>query len=303
MATKEKNQEIKLINLEEQGNSINRYNNSASNEDKEDDKVSLKISGEDNKDIENINIISQNQNSNSKTIKEKSEELDNNPNNNSKQSEKNSSNKSQTQNEYNSNNVEEKEEYSNKEGENSRNSERKENDDSSFLNGKYDNNVNENNELNESKNKEGKNPFMSTGKFMQIQPHFNIFSKRIDTLRDSIYENTKKCLIYKSSLQYSENLMREKANSIVKEMVEKIYNIRQMFLDSDKEIKGTINDTNNLVLNLKEIQDINKKDLNECQLKISKCENQIGYKLLGKPNYSFMKKTYNNMNNALNNKI
>ena len=67
------------------------------------------------------------------------------------------------------------------------------------------------------------NPFMTTGKFMQIQPHFNIFSKQINDLRDGIYDNTKKCLMYKSSLQQSENLMREKANSIVKDMVEKTF--------------------------------------------------------------------------------
>ena len=94
--------------------------------------------------------------------------------------------------------------------------------------------------------------------------------------------------------------MRERANSIVKDMVEKIFNIRKMFLDSKKEISMIISETDGLILNLANIQDSNKRDINECQHKIHNCEGQIGYKLLGKPNYSFMKKTYSN---KIDNKI
>ena len=142
-----------------------------------------------------------------------------------------------------------------------------------------------------------KEHFMTTGKFMQIQPHFNIFSKQIENLRDSIYNNTKKCLMYKSSLQHSENLIREKANNIVKDWVEKIFNLKEIFSKSEKEIKNIINETNNEIINEKNILENNKKEINLCENRINKCEGLIGYKLLGKPNYSFMKKTWNTTTN------
>ena len=294
MTTEEKNEEIKLIKLSESKNSKNRYNISGSNEVKEEDKDSSKVSEEGNKEIVNLNISSQNKNSNSKIIKEKSEEFEINQDNKSNQNDNTiSENKSQS-----------------KSGSIQDNSEKSENKNSSFLNSKHYNNLNESEELEESKEEnsdkkilEIKKPFLTTGKFMQIQPHFNIFSKRINNLRDNIYENTKKCLIYKSSLQSSENLMRERANSIVKDLVEKIFNIRKMFLDSDKEINGIISDTNNSLLGMINTHDINKNEITECEVRIKKCEEQIGYKLLGKPNFSFMKRTYNDMKKTNNNKI
>ena len=55
-------------------------------------------------------------------------------------------------------------------------------------------------------------------------------------MNNSIYDNTKKYLIYKSSLQQSENLIREKANSVVKDLVDKIINLRQMFTNAKRTI-------------------------------------------------------------------
>ena len=306
MSTEEKNKEIKIKKLEESKKGKNRYNISGSNEMKEESKNSSKISGEENKEIANLNISSQQKNTNSnnsKIIKENSAEIEDNKNSGSKQNNSISENNNQSQSKEQEENSEEKNESNSKIGEES--SENHENDNSSFLNSRrYEGNPeeNENDEIDDSKEEKSdnnclkrKDPFMTTGKFMQIQPHFNIFSQRVENLREGIYQNTKKCLMYKGSLQYSENLMREKANSIVKDMVEKIFNMRKMFLDSNKEINGIISDTDILTLNLANDIDRNKKELNICQNNIHKCEGQIGYKLLGKPNYSFMKKTYSSM--------
>ena len=299
MTTEEKKPEIKLKKLGEPLNSKERYDILGLNEMKEEEKDSFKSkSDEENKEIINLNISSQEKNTNSKIIKEKSEEFENN--NNSNQS-NNSENQSQSSKSNKSGDNEEKKINEKNSGEISEENakENKDNDNSSFLDSKHYKKikVSDNEELEESsEEKSGKNllkrndPFMTTGKFMQIQPHFNIFSKRIENLRDGIYDNTKKCLIYKSSLQHSENLMREQANSIVKDLVGKIFNIRQMFLKSDKEINSIINETKSNVLNLQNLQDINKNDINDSAHRIHKCEGKIGYKLLGKPNYSFMKK-------------
>ena len=304
MTTEEKKPEIKLKKIGEPLNSKERYDILGLNEMKEEEKDSFKSkSDEENKEIINLNISSQEKNTNSKIIKEKSEEFENNinsnqSNNSEKQSQSSKSNKSGDNeekkiNEKSSGQISE---------ENAK--ENKDNDNSSFLDSKHYKNirVSDNEEPEESsEEKSGKNllkrndPFLTTGKFMQIQPHFNIFSKRIENLRDGIYDNTKKCLIYKSSLQHSENLMREQANSIVKDLVGKIFNIRQMFLKSDKEINSIINETKSNVLNLQNSLDINKRDINDSAHRIHKCEGRIGYKLLGKPNYSFMKKVYQTM--------
>ena len=311
MSTEEKNKEIKIKKIEEKKSSQNRYNISGSKEMKEESKNSSQISGEENREIANLNISSQQKNTNSKNskiIKEKSEEIEHNPNSFSKKNNSNSeNNENKSQSKEQEENSDEKNESNSKvEEENSESSEKNENNHSSFLNSRrYDNlDENENNEIDDSNEGDSSNnylkrkdPFMTTGKFMQIQPHFNIFSQRVENLREGIYNNTKKCLMYKSSLQYSENLMRERANSIVKDMVEKIFNMRKMFLDSNKEINGIISDTDILALNLTNGIDRNKKELNICQNNIHKCEGQIGYKLLGKPNYSFMQKTYSNMAN------
>ena len=275
---------------------------------KEESKNSSKISGEENKEIANLNISSQQKNTNSnnsKIIKENSAEIEDNKNSGSKKNISISENNNQSQSKEQEENSEEKNESNSKIGEES--SEKHENDNSSFLNSRrYDGNPeeNENDEIDDSKEEKSENnclkrkdPFMTTGKFMQILRHFNIFSQRVENLKEGIYQNTKKCLMYKSSLQYSENLMRERANSIVKDMVEKIFNMRKMFLDSNKEINGIISDTDILAMNLANSIDRNKKELNICQNNINKCEGQIGYKLLGKPNYSFMQKTYSNMAN------
>ena len=109
-------------------------------------------------------------------------------------------------------------------------------------------------------------------------------------MHNGLYDNTKKCLIYKSSLQDSENLIRERANSVVRDLVDKIFNLRQMLTNSNKAITMTINEVNQNVIKVTEMQARTKKEINDCDHRINDCEGQIGYKLLGKPNYSFMKR-------------
>ena len=302
MATAEKesllkNMKIKIKSPEEQksSNSKNRYNISGSNEMKERDKDSSKVSGEENKEIINLNIVSQDKNSNSnnsvnsKVIKENPEEVENNKNDESKSSENIESSEKKSS------------EKSSEHEEEKNNSENNENDNSSFLNSKNYNNANkedQNDEENEEENEDKhylnrKDPFMTTGKFMQIQPHFNLFNKRIDILREGIYDNTKKCLMCKSSLQMSENLMRERANSIVRDFVEKLYNLKELFMSSNTDADNIMNETRKGIMNLENVQKINKNEIKDCDYRLNRCERQIGYKLLGKPNYSFMKRVCN----------
>ena len=266
--------------------------------EEEKDKAS---SQEDKKEIINdkLDVSEHEENSNSKIIKEKSEEKNNSQN--SSEEEKKSEKKS----EYNYKNTDEKEGSDKlKESKDSKGSHSgsENNNKSSFLDSNHYNNLqneneNDNLELNGSNEEENDScfidrskPFMTTGKFMQIQPHFNIFSKQVEDLHNGIYENTKKCLIYKSSLQDSENLIREKANSVVRDLVDKIFNLRQMFTNANKTISMTINEVNKNVIKVTEMQARTKKEINDCDHRINDCEGQIGYKLLGKPNYSFMKR-------------
>ncbi len=263
----------------------------------EKEKDSSKVSQDNNKEIlnEKLELSEQQENLNSKVIKENSEEI-NNVQNSSKELE-NSENKSGS----GSKNSSEKEEEKNQNGSGEVGRSNNNNNNSSFLNSNHYNNLqnmNENEDLNETNGENNScfldrtKPFLTTGKFMQIQPHFNIFSNQIEDLHNGIYENTKKCLIYKSSLQQSENLIREKADSVVKDLVDKIFNLRQLFNNANKSISMTINEVNQSVNKVKQIQAKTRKEINECDRRANDCEGQIGYKLLGKPNYSFMKRLY-----------
>lgn len=302
MATAEKgsllkNVKVKIKDKEDKTNSNEKMKlNISAEEQKEKDENSSKFS-QDNKEKVNKKLdLSQGeeeQKSNSKIIKENSEEAKKEEQNSFKE-EENSENKSDN------NDEKEEEKNANASGDGdmrgSHNSEN--NNNSSFLNSNHYNNLqnlNENDELNESNEDNScfidrSKPFLTTGKFMQIQPHFNIFAKQIDDLHNGIYENTKKCLIYKCSLQDSENFIREKSNSVVKDLVDKIFNLRQMFTNANRSISIAINEVNQNVIKVSQIQAKTKKELHDCDHRINDCEGQVGYKLLGKPNFSFMKR-------------
>ena len=151
-------------------------------------------------------------------------------------------------------------------------------------NSKKDEEKKNNNENNEN------NEFISTGKFMQINPHFRIFHKQINSLRDSIYQDTKRCLLLKGSLQESSNLLEDESTDLIKDIVSKIYDLRDLLNKGSKGLKESDNEVNDGLLKLKEIQKKSRKEIIECEKRINVCESQIGYKLLGHPSYSFMKK-------------
>ena len=163
------------------------------------------------------------------------------------------------------------------------------NNSSQKLNQRYNTNENEikeeknNNENNDNQDIEFK------PKFMQINPHFNIFSKQIDSLRDSIYDDTKRCLILKGSLQQSSNYLKEESNNLIKDIVEQIYNLRELFEKGNKGLNQTTLEVQEGLKKLKSTQSMARKEIINCDKRISECEDQIGYKLLGNPNYSFMK--------------
>ena len=163
------------------------------------------------------------------------------------------------------------------------------NNSSQKLNQRYKTNENEikeeknNNENNDNQDIEFK------PKFMQINPHFNIFSKQIDSLRDSIYDDTKRCLILKGSLQQSSNYLKEESNNLIKDIVEQIYNLRELFEKGNKGLNQTTLEVQEGLKKLKSTQSLARKEIINCDKRISECEDQIGYKLLGNPNYSFMK--------------
>ena len=125
---------------------------------------------------------------------------------------------------------------------------------------------------------------------MQINPHFNIFTKQINSLRDSIYDDTKRCLILKGSLQQSSNYLKEESSGLIKDIVEQIYNLRELFEKGNTGLNQTTQEVQEGLKKLKNIQSKARKEIINCDQRITQCEDQIGYKLLGNPNYSFMKK-------------
>ena len=218
-------------------------------------------------------------------IKEELEEKENsktiNNNNNSKNSqEKSKSSKSKET-------LEKNEEYKNNNQINLfKNSTSSKNSSSRKVNKRYNTTENENEE---EKSKKDYQDAEYKPKFMQINPHFNIFNKQIDSLRESIYDDTKRCLILKGSLQESSNYLKEESNKLIKDIVEQIYNIRELFEKGNKGLNQTTLEVQEGLKQLKNIQSKARKEIINCDQRISKCEEQIGYKLLGNPSYSFMK--------------
>ena len=135
----------------------------------------------------------------------------------------------------------------------------------------------------------GEHTFITNGKFMEINPHYHILNNRINDIRNNIYNNTKETLILKGSIQKSKNHLRQNSNRVIKNIIEKIWIIKKMCENESKNIekihKNCLNQFSNVVKENKEIQD----ELNECEYMLNHCENEIGYKLLGNPCYSFMK--------------
>ena len=112
---------------------------------------------------------------------------------------------------------------------------------------------------------------------MEINPHFNIFNKQIDSLRDSIYDNTKKCVILKGSLQQSSNFLNKESNGLIKDIVEQIYNLRELFEKGNEDLNQDTTEVIDELKKLKEIHSRARREIIECIKRINECENQIGY--------------------------
>ena len=148
-----------------------------------------------------------------------------------------------------------------------------------------------NNNLNNSLNK---NNLLVKGKFMQINPHINLLNNHINVLRDNIYDNTKKVLTLKSSLIDSKNFIKENSNSVIMDIVKKLYDFRKAMANENVGVKEQLNEVEKQFnLQMKLHQKL-KYEVNKCENKINHLENIIGSHLLENPNYDFMKKIKKN---------
>ena len=144
------------------------------------------------------------------------------------------------------------------------------------------NNINESQKTHESK-----------GKFMEINPHFSVLQKNINLLKEGIYDNSKKTLILKGSIQNSQNYIRKNSNKVYKNIVDQFYEVRKLFKIQVEKAKNA--NLSNLKM-FSGVIDFNqklKKELNQCEYLLNHCENEVGYKLTKDPCYSFLKKENN----------
>ena len=157
-----------------------------------------------------------------------------------------------------------------------------------------------NNIKNNESNNESNKIFLTKGKFMQINPHINLLNNHINILRDGIYDNTKKVLTLKSSLLDSKNFIKKNSNSVIMDLVNKLYDFRKAMEKENSGVKEELIEVEkqfNLQLKL------HKKLVHEvknCEHKINHLENIVGSHLLENPNYDFMKKIKKNEENKNN---
>ena len=247
-----------------------------------------KINEEENNEINQNN---NEENSNNENINQN--ENEEKESNNSKENEENTSNK---------NNEEEEEENEERENEKSEEEEeekklnisKKDETENKSISYYYKNNISKNTIIETNSEGQlhiGNNPFVTTGYFMQMNPHFYLLNRNIDTLRDTIYNETKKCLVLKGSLQQSENIIREESIHVVKDVFEKIHMVRTMCKNEAKSISNLFTKVNAEFNKISKVQHEIKKEIEICNYRINHCENDIGYRLLVKPHYSFLRKT------------
>jgi len=158
------------------------------------------------------------------------------------------------------------------------------------------NNIKNDKNSNETSNK----IFLTKGKFMQINPHINLLNNQINKLRDGIYDNTKKVLTLKSSLLDSKNFIKKNSNSVIMDLVNKLYDFRKALANENVGVKEEMVEVEkqfNLQLKLhqKLVHEVKK-----CENKINHLENIVGSHLLENPNYNFMKKIKKNEENKNN---
>ena len=269
------------------------------------------IKNNENENIEENNISNHeeenkiNEEENNELNQNNNEEKSNNENINQNENEEKESNNSKDNEDNSSNKNNEEEEEENEERENEKSEDEEEEKKLNFSNKKdetenksisyyYKNNISKNTIVETNSEGQlhiGNNPFVTTGYFMQMNPHFYLLNKNIDTLRDIIYNETKKCLVLKGSLQQSENIIREESISVVKDVFEKIHMVRTMCKNEAKSISNLFSKVNAEFNKISKTQHEIKKEMEICNYRINHCENDIGYRMLVKPHYSFLRKT------------
>ncbi len=273
------------------------------------------IKNNENENLEENNISNVeeenkiNEEENNELNQNNNEENNNNENINQNENQEKESNNSKDNNEKNSNKNNEEEEEENEENEERENEKSEEEEEEekkfNFSNKKdetenksisyyYKNNISKNTIIETNSEGQlhiGNNPFVTTGYFMQMNPHFYLLNRNIDTLRDVIYNETKKCLVLKGSLQQSENIIREESINVVKDVFEKIHMVRTMCQNEAKSITNLFSKVNAEFNKISKTQHEIKKEIEICNYRINHCENDIGYRMLVKPHYSFLRKT------------
>ena len=269
------------------------------------------IKNNENENLEENNISNHeeenkiNEEENNEINQNNNEENSNNENINQNENEEKESNNSKENEENTSNKNNEEEEEENEERENEKSEEEEEEEKKLNISKKdetenksisyyYKNNISKNTIIETNSEGQlhiGNNPFVTTGYFMQMNPHFYLLNRNIDTLRDTIYNETKKCLVLKGSLQQSENIIREESINVVKDVFEKIHMVRTMCQNEAKSITNLFSKVNAEFNKISKTQHEIKKEIEICNYRINHCENDIGYRLLVKPHYSFLRKT------------
>ena len=268
------------------------------------------IKNNENENLEENNISNHeeenkiNEEENNELNQNNNEENSNNENINQNENEEKESNNSKENEENTSNKNNEEEEEENEERENEKSEEeeeekklnisKKDETENKSISYYYKNNLSKNTIVETNSEGQlhiGNNPFVTTGYFMQMNPHFYLLNRNIDTLRDTIYNETKKCLVLKGSLQQSENIIREESINVVKDVFEKIHMVRTMCQNEAKSITNLFSKVNAEFNKISKTQHEIKKEIEICNYRINHCENDIGYRLLVKPHYSFLRKT------------
>ena len=269
------------------------------------------IKNNENENLEENNISNHeeenkiNEEENNEINQNNNEENSNNENINQNENEEKESNNSKENEENTSNKNNEEEEEENEERENEKSEEEEEEEKKLNISKKdetenksisyyYKNNISKNTIIETNSEGQlhiGNNPFVTTGYFMQMNPHFYLLNRNIDTLRDTIYNETKKCLVLKGSLQQSENIIREESINVVKDVFEKIHMVRTMCQNEAKSITNLFSKVNAEFNKISKTQHEIKKEIEICNYRINHCENDIGYRMLVKPHYSFLRKT------------
>ena len=85
----------------------------------------------------------------------------------------------------------------------------------------------------------------------------------------------------KGSLQTSMNLIKEQSNALIKDFVKQISDLRDTFTNETKGFGLMFENIKTDVNKLKEQRQEIQNNVEICEYRVNRCENDIGYHLLG----------------------